>query len=153
MSENDSSTKQKYIHFSSETCEWSTPDRFFEIFNQEFAFGTDVCATEENAKCRHFFTKEDDGLSKDWIGTCWMNPPYGREIQQWVRKARESSQRGATVVCLLPARTDTRWFHDECMAYASDIRFIRGRLKFGGAKYNAPFPSCVVVFSPTKDSE
>ncbi len=87
-----------------------------------------------------------DGLALTWLGTCWMNPPYGRKIGQWVRKAYESSLLGATVVCLLPARTDTAWWHDYVVK--GEIRFLRGRLKFGGQKNSAPFPSAVVVYRP-----
>ncbi len=111
-------------------------------------FQTDVCALPDNAKCANYFTPEIDGLSQEWIGMCWMNPPYGRGIGAWVQKAYESAQsNGATVVCLLPARVDTRWWHDFCMK--GEITYIRGRLKFGDAKDSAPFPSAVVVFRPT----
>jgi len=89
----------------------------------------------------------DDGLEQDWTGVCWCNPPYGREIEKWVKKAYISAIEGATVVMLLPARTDTRWFHDWIYG-KTEIRFIRGRLKFGGAEHGAPFPSMVVVFRP-----
>lgn len=131
---------------SSNSDEWATPKAFFEKLDAEFHFDLDVCATHENAKCKHYYTKADDGLSKDCKGVCWMNPPYGRKIGPWVKKARESAEEGATVVCLLPARTDTRWFQDNCFK-SSDIRFIRGRLKFNDSKEGAPFPSVVVVFS------
>ncbi len=132
------------VHFSSEKIEWATPRDFFGELDKEFAFELDVCALPENAKCARYFTPEDDGLAQEWRGKCWMNPPYGREIGDWMRKAYESSQGGATVVCLVPARTDTAWWHD--YAANGEIRFIRGRLKFGGAKANAPFPSAVVIF-------
>ena len=132
--------------FSSKTDEWATPIDFFEKLNERYHFDLDVCATDDNAKCSRYFTKADDGLYQEWSGTCWMNPPYGRAIGQWVKKAYESSQAvGVTVVCLLPARTDTAWWHDYCMK--GDITFIRGRLKFGDGKNSAPFPSAVVVFS------
>ena len=123
---------------------WATPRDFFERLNGEFNFELDVCATAENAKCAKYYTVADDGLSQAWEGTCWMNPPYGRTISQWVKKAYESSLNGATVVCLLPARTDTAWWHDYCMR--GEIRLVRGRLKFGDAQNNAPFPCAVVVF-------
>lgn len=132
------------VHFSSETDLWATPLDFFEALDEEFGFETDVCALPENAKCRQFYTPEQDGLAQEWRGTCWMNPPYGREIGQWMKKAYESSQQGATVVCLVPARTDTAWWHD--YAKKGSVRFVRGRLKFGGHKNSAPFPSAVVVF-------
>ena len=132
------------VHFSSATDLWSTPDDFFAALNEKYRFDLDVCATKENAKCKNFYTKEDDGLSKEWQGVCWMNPPYGKEIGQWMRKAYASSLTGATVVCLVPSRTDTKWWHD--FAMRGDIEFIKGRLKFGNAKNPAPFPSAVVVF-------
>jgi phage N-6-adenine-methyltransferase len=132
------------VHFSSQTDLWATPQDFFDRLNAEFAFETDVCANEENTKCPHWFGTEQDGLKQEWVGVCWMNPPYGRAIKYWVRKAYESSLTGATVVCLLPSRTDTAWWHDYCMK--GEIRFIRGRLKFGDQKNSAPFPSAVVIF-------
>ena len=134
------------LMFSSETDEWATPQDFFDKLDAEFGFQTDVCATKENAKCQKYFTKAEDGLNKNWGGICWMNPPYGRAIGKWVKKAWESARDGATVVCLLPARTDTAWWHDYCMR--GDIRFVRGRLKFGGCKNAAPFPSAIVIFKP-----
>ena len=124
---------------------WATPPEFFEKLNKEFHFDTDVCAMPENAKCPHYYSPEDDGLRQNWTGSCWCNPPYGRQIGKWVEKAYMSSLIGATVVMLLPARTDTAWFHDYIYGKA-EIRFVRGRLKFVGAKYNAPFPSMVAVF-------
>lgn len=134
--------------FSSKTCEWETPIEFFKELDAKYHFTLDVCATKENAKCEKFFTREDDGLAQNWSGVCWMNPPYGREIGKWVKKAYESALRGVTVVCLLPARTDTAWWHDYCMK--GEITFIRGRLKFGGCSNPAPFPSAVVVFKPNR---
>ena len=134
----------KELMFSSAKCEWETPQDLFDKLNQEFKFTLDVCALPENAKCDQFYTPEDDGLLQPWDGVCWMNPPYGRTIRHWVEKAYTSSLMGATVVCLLPARTDTRWFHDFCTK--GEIRFIKGRLKFGGHKNNAPFPSMIVIF-------
>ena len=130
------------IHFSSKTDLWETPNVFFKELDREFHFSLDVCATKENTKCERFYTPEDDGLNQEWEGVCWMNPPYGRQIGKWVKKAAESHCR---VVCLLPARTDTAWWHDYCIKEGV-IRFIRGRLKFGNAKNNAPFPSAIVIF-------
>jgi phage N-6-adenine-methyltransferase len=130
--------------FSSNTDLWATPWDFFEKLDDEFDFNLDVCATKENAKCRNFYDKETNGLDQPWLGNCWMNPPYGREIGKWVKKAYEESHKGATVVCLLPARTDTRWWHDYCMK--GEIRLVRGRLKFGDSTNSAPFPSAVVIF-------
>jgi len=134
----------KSVHFSSKTSEWETPQDLFDSLNKVYNFDLDVCATSENAKCDKYFTKEQNGLNQEWRGGCWMNPPYGREIGKWVKKAYESSKTGATVVCLLPARTDTAWWWDYCMK--GEISFIRGRLKFGGSKNSAPFPSAIVVF-------
>jgi phage N-6-adenine-methyltransferase len=132
------------IHFSSKTAEWSTPQDLFDKLDAEFHFNLDPCATKENAKCELFYTKEDNGLSKDWSGkTVFMNPPYGREIRKWVEKAKQSN---ATVVCLLPARTDTFWWHEYVIG--SEVRFIRGRLKFGDSDNEAPFPSAIVIFRP-----
>jgi phage N-6-adenine-methyltransferase len=131
---------------SSKTDCWETPQWLFDDLNQRFHFKLDVCALPENAKCKAYYTPEQDGLRQEWRGACWMNPPYGRAIGAWIRKAYESAQNGATVVCLVPARTDTAWWHDYCMR--GEIEFLRGRLKFGGAKCNAPFPSAIVVFKP-----
>lgn len=128
--------------FSSKTDIWETPQDFFDKLNEEFNFQTDVCALPENAKCKHFYTPEQDGLAQEWSGACWCNPPYGRQIGKWVRKASESK---ATTVMLIPARTDTAWFHDYIYGKA-EVRFVRGRLRFSGAKENAPFPCMVVVF-------
>ena len=131
------------VHFSSKTPEWETPQDLFDGLNEEFDFLLDVCATKENAKCENYFTKEDDGLSKDWrkYSMKWMNPPYGREIGKWVKKASESGY----TVALLPARTDTKWFH-EYIYNKAEVRFLKGRLKFGNSKNSAPFPSMVVIF-------
>lgn len=129
---------------TSNTDLWSTPRDFFDDYNAIYHFDVDVCATAENALCAKFYSPEDNGLSKEWHGVCWMNPPYGREIGKWMKKAYESSLHGATVVCLVPARTDTAWWHDYAMK--GNIEFIRGRLKFGSSKNSAPFPSAVVVF-------
>jgi len=135
------------VHFSSKTDLWATPQGFFDALHTEFGFTLDVCALPENAKCELFFTPKEDGLAQVWEGICWMNPPYGRAIKKWVKKAFESAQAGATVVCLLPARTDTIWWHT-WVVQAEEVRFVRGRLKFGGSKNSAPFPSAVVVFRP-----
>ena len=128
--------------FSSKTDLWETPQDFFDKLNEEFHFQTDVCALSENAKCKRFYTPEQDGLVQEWSGSCWCNPPYGRQIGKWVRKASESK---ATTVMLIPARTDTAWFHDYIYGKA-EVRFVRGRLKFSGAEHNAPFPCMVVIF-------
>ena len=140
------------VHFSSKTDMWATPQAFFDKYDEKFNFELDVCATDENAKCDNYFTEKIDGLTQDWIGygNVWMNPPYGREIIHWMEKAYESSLKGATVVCLVPARTDTKWWHEYAMK--GEIEFIRGRLKFGDAKNSAPFPSAVVIFYPTRNT-
>lgn len=131
---------------SSKTVEWETPQWLFDKYNAIYGFDLDACATPENAKCKRYFTEEDNALNQEWTGIVWMNPPHGRKIGKWVSKAYKSAQNGAVVVCLLPSRTDTAWWHDYCMR--GDIEFIRGRLKFGSASENAPFPSAIVVFSP-----
>jgi phage N-6-adenine-methyltransferase len=132
--------------FSSRHHEWSTPQRLFDVLNDSFRFTLDACATAKNAKCQHYFGEEDDGLRQRWTGRVFMNPPYGHQIVSWVKKAFEESQTNAeVVVCLLPARTDTRWWQDYCLK--GEVGFIRGRLKFGEARNAAPFPSALVVFS------
>jgi phage N-6-adenine-methyltransferase len=133
---------------SSKSDNWPTQQSFFEKINEEFGFDLDVCASPENAKCEKYFTKEQDGLSQEWKGIVWCNPPYGRTIKNWIRKAYESSLSGATVVLLVPSRTDTQWFQDFCMK--GEVRFIRGRLRFGDCKRPAPFPSALVIFRPSK---
>lgn len=136
------------VFFNPETVThvWETPQDLFDKLNELFRFTTDVCALPENAKCEKFYTPNEDGLKQEWTGTCWMNPPYGREIGKWVQKAYESAQQGATVVCLVPARTCSDWWHRYCMK--GEIWFIRHRLRFGGSKVNAPFPSAIVIFGP-----
>ena len=138
----------KSLMFSSNSNEWYTPQDFYEKLNKEFSFNLDPCSTHDNAKCDKHFTVEEDGLKQDWGGhVVFMNPPYGREISKWVEKAyNESLKPNTTVVCLIPARTDTAYYHDYIFGKAKDVRFIRGRLKFGGCKNAAPFPSAVVVF-------
>lgn len=133
------------VLFSSKETIWETPQNFFDGLNNEFHFDIDVAALPENAKCRKFYTPADDGLNQPWIGNVWCNPPYGRGIGDWVKKASESARGGATVVMLIPARTDTKWFH-EYIYNKAEIRFVPGRLKFGGSKNSAPFPSMVVIF-------
>lgn len=133
------------VMFSSTTDIWGTPQKFFDLLDSEFKFDVDVCALPENAKCRNYYTPEMDGLRQKWEGVCWCNPPYGRKIGDWIKKASESAEAGATVVMLLPARTDTKWFH-EYVYGRTEIRFVRGRLKFGGSQNAAPFPSMVAIF-------
>ncbi|GHV44810.1 DNA N-6-adenine-methyltransferase of bacteriophage [Synergistales bacterium] len=132
--------------YSSFSREWETPLDFFDTLDAKFHFTLDVCATVSNAKCERYFTKAEDGLLQPWNGVCWMNPPYGHEISQWLKKAYESSlEDGAVVVCLLPARTDTKWWHEYVIAHAERVEFLRGRLRFSG-KNPAPFPSALVIF-------
>ena len=136
------------VHFSSNSNEWATPKGLFDILDEEFLFTLDPCATKDNAKCSKFYTQEDDGLSQDWGGErVFMNPPYGREIGKWIKKAYEEYEKGAIVVCLIPARTDTRYWHDYIFPHAT-IRFLKGRVKFenGNKPQSAPFPSAVVIF-------
>ncbi len=132
------------VHYMSSTNEWATPQNIYNTLNAEFGFTLDPCATRENAKCARYFTSSDNGLLMDWgYERVFMNPPYGREIGKWIEKAY--NEKLALVVCLIPAQTDTSYFHEYCMR-ANEIRFIRGRLKFGNSPNSAPFPSCIVVF-------
>lgn len=134
--------------FTSKTVEWETPQSLFDELDEEFGFTLDPCATRKNAKCKRYFTPKKDGLKQEWTGMVFMNPPYGRVIGDWIKKAYEAARGGgATVVCLIPSRTDTRWWH-EYVVKATEIRFIRGRLKFGGGKNSAPFPSAIAIFKP-----
>ena len=133
------------VHFSSASNEWETPQALFDELAWIYGgFTLDPCATRQNAKCERFFTREQDGLAQRWEGKIFLNPPYGRDIGRWVQKAFEESLRGALVVCLLPARTDTRWWQD--FAKRGHVHFLRGRLKFGLARNAAPFPSAIVTF-------
>jgi phage N-6-adenine-methyltransferase len=143
--------------FTSDKNYWETPKDFFNELNEEFNFDLDVASTHENAKTERHFTEEDDGLNQDWTGNVFCNPPYGREISAWVEKAYEESQKehNRVVVLLIPARTDTRYWHDYIFGKASDIRFLKGRLKFelnGESKQSAPFPSAVIVYRKGEDS-
>jgi phage N-6-adenine-methyltransferase len=133
------------VHFSSASCEWETPASLFGELDRIFGgFTLDPCATAENAKCARYFTQADNGLSQLWSGKVFMNPPYGRAIGLWVKKAWCESLNGALVVCLLPARVDTRWWHE--YARNGHVYFLRGRLKFGSSSNSAPFPSAIVTF-------
>lgn len=132
------------VHYSSATEEWETPQDFFDELNQTFHFDLDACASHANTKCERYFTKGDNALEQDWSGTVWMNPPYGRQIESFMQKAFSESCKGATVVCLVPNRTDTRWWHR--YACRGVVIPIRRRLYFGGASSPAPFPSAVVIF-------
>ena len=125
---------------------WGTPKWLFDLLDKEFGFTLDVCALPDNAKCEKFFSPEADGLKQQWEGVCWMNPPYGTTIKDWMSKAKESALNGTTVVCLVPARPDTNWWWDNCIG--AEVRFIKGRLEFVGSTSAAPFPSAVVVMYP-----
>lgn len=142
----------KQLHFSSEDQTWETPKDFYDKLNKEFNFTLDPCCSELTAKCDNYYTVEDDGLSKSWQGhTVFMNPPYGREIKHWVKKAHDEFILGnCTIVALIPSRTDTTYWHEYIfpLYYQNniEIRFLKGRLKFGNSKNSAPFPSAVIVF-------
>lgn len=133
---------------SSKDHTWETPRKWFEYLDLEFGFTLDPCCTQKTAKCKKFFTPEDNGLNQSWKEErVFMNPPYGREIINWMRKAYESARDDmALVVCLVPARVDTIWWHH----YASkgEVRFPIGRLVFEGGKHNAPFPCAIIIFRP-----
>ena len=130
------------------TDDWSTPQATFDALNREFSFTLDPCASATNYKCPRYFTKADNGLVQDWgTSSVFCNPPYGRGIADWMAKADEASRLGATVVMLVPARTDTRWFHK--FAITREVRFLQGRLKFGNATHAAPFGCILVVFRPS----
>lgn len=136
------------VMFSSKTGQWGTPQEFYDKLDWRFGpFNLDPCADSDNAKCTKFFTEDEDGLSQSWEGfTSFVNPPYGRGIEKWIKKAYEESRKGDTkVVMLIPARTDTKYWHQYVMK-ADEIHFVKGRLKFGDSENSAPFPSAVVVF-------
>ena len=132
------------VHYSSASEEWETPQSLFDELNATFHFDLDACASRQNAKCPRFFTKAEDALKQNWSGTVWMNPPYGRKIESFMRKAFMESCKGSTVVCLVPNRTDTRWWHR--YAKRGVVLPLQGRLRFSGAKSPAPFPSAIVIF-------
>jgi phage N-6-adenine-methyltransferase len=134
--------------FSSKTGEWATPQEFFDKLNWRFGpFDLDPCATPHNTKCANFYTEAEDGLTKDWSGhTAFVNPPYGRGIDRWIEKGYNTAKDGKSkVVMLIPARTDTKYWHSFVMK-ASEVYFLKGRLKFGNSVNSAPFPSAIVVF-------
>ena len=143
-----SATSFNNVHFSSKKMDWATTWELFRAWDLSHGpFDYDVCATPQNAKCRKYFTPEMNGLLQSWYGICWMNPPYGREIGRWIAKAVGEVQVGNAerVVCLVPARTDTAWWHELVMR-CGEIHFLRGRVRFEGAEHAAPFPSAIVVF-------
>jgi len=130
---------------SSLSNEWTTPRELYEQLDAEFHFTLDAASTDENALCEKHYTIDDDGLKQEWTGSVWLNPPYGREIGAWMQKAAQSN-RGGVTVCLVPARTDTAWWHEWIVGHATEVRFVRGRLKFGGSQSGAPFPSAIVIY-------
>lgn len=135
--------------FSSAKDDWETPAWLFGLLDAEFNFTLDAAANPANTKCARYWTQEDDGLAQPWEGQVWCNPPYSRGVGVWIAKAAAEAAKGATVVLLLPARTDTRWFHDHVLGTA-EVRLVKGRLKFGGAESAAPFPSMVCIWHPRR---
>ncbi len=134
--------------FSSNSGEHETPDDLFAELNAEFNFTLDPAATPKNAKCENYYTKAENGIVQPWPGNVFCNPPYGREVGKWIIKGRSEAANGSLVVMLLPARTDTKWFHDYIEGQA-EVRFIAGRLKFSNSKNSDPFPSMVVIYWPS----
>lgn len=140
------------LHFSSNKQDWTTPSEFYNNLNKEFYFTLDPCCYKETALCKNYYTLQEDGLKQSWEGhRVFCNPPYGKEIKKWVEKCYiESKKENTLVVLLIPARTDTTYFHDYIYKPENEIRFIKGRLKFGLCKNPAPFPSMVVIFNKNK---
>lgn len=143
--------KRQPVYHWHKADEWETPAELFQELDREFQFTIDVAALPHNAKCREYLTPGTDGLKQLWRGVCWMNPPYGPPLRKWVKKAHESAAAGAVVVCLLPARTNTHWWHEWVIPYA-EVRFVRGRLKFNAVGNSAPFPSVIAVFKPRNEA-
>ena len=137
------------VLFSSKKMDWETPQYLFDELNKEFNFTCDIAASPENAKVKFFISKDTNALRQHWSGLCWCNPPYGREIGLWVKKAHEEALKGVTTAMLIPARTDTAYFHDYIYG-KYEVRFLKGRLKFSDSKNAAPFPSMVVIFKEAK---
>lgn len=139
---------ERYHHPSTKRDDWETPYALFARYDRIHRFTVDAAALPHNAKCARFFTPEMDGLAQDWSDErVWLNPPYGRAIAPWMCKAyHESTRNGALVVALVPARTDSGWWHD--FVKPADVEFLRGRVRFIGAVHNAPFPSAVVTWRP-----
>ena len=134
--------------------DWQTPKELFNKLDSIYHFTLDPCSTHENALCKKHYTKEEDGLQQDWSNEIvFMNPPYGREIPKWIKKAYEESCKGAIVVCLIPARTDTIYWNEYVFPYATSIQFIKGRLHFSESKTPAGFPSAIIVFDKTHQGE
>ncbi len=141
--------------FSSRTNEWATPKTLFRSLNKEFHFDLDVAASSKNATCKNYFTKKTNGLKQDWYRnsktkTVFCNPPYGKGVENWLKKAIEESKKGCTVVCLIPIRTDTKYFHQLIYDKAGEVRLIKGRLKYDDKKQSAPFPSAIIIYRKGK---
>jgi len=140
------------VHFSSVDLTYETPPRVFDYLDARFRFDLDVCCVAVTAKCCNYLTPEDDGLTSPWWGSCWMNPPYGRQIHKWMKRATQQvgTEPVDIIVALVPARTDTRWWHEWVMPFADEIKFVQGRLRFlknGVEEENsAPFPSAVIIY-------
>ena len=142
----------KELHFKSEKQTWETPQDFFNKLDDLFGFTLDACASIDNAKVGNYYTVEQNALIQEWQGVVWCNPPYGREQVKFIKKAYdESVKHGSTVVCLIPARPDTKVWQDLIFAKADQVCFIKGRLKFGNSKDAAPFPSALIVFGDSHD--
>lgn len=132
--------------WSSASGNWETPPELFGDLNAIFQFTLDAAASKENAKCEAYFDEGANALARDWPGRVWLNPPYGREIGAWMEKAYRESKKGSLVVCLVPVRSDAGWWHE--WATRGRVFLLKGRLQFGGAPTNAPFPSAIVIFFP-----
>jgi len=142
----------KQSWFNRDKTNYETPDNIFNPLNEKYHFTLDVAADNENHKCDNYYSQEDDGLNKDWgINICWMNPPFGRGLKKWVAKAHSESLKGATVVCLIPVRTNTNWWHDYCLQ--ADVEFIKGEVTFKGYDRGLWMPFAIVVFSPKELEE
>ncbi len=138
--------------YKSDKMDWGTPQYIFDYLNKEFNFTLDVCADSNNTKCKNFFSIENNGLSQNWDDNiCWMNPPYGRDIKNWVEKAYRESRKNCTCVCLVPVRSDTKWWHDYVMK-SFEIRLFNKRLSFAGANNKAPFPAAIIVFNKLSEN-
>jgi site-specific DNA-methyltransferase (adenine-specific) len=145
-------------HFSSKKADWRTPPELVAEWRERYPFLLDVCATHGHQVCGNYISPEEDALKIDWLERApnklaWMNPPYGKEIGPFVARAKEYAKKGMTVVCLLPSRTDTRWWHANVQPILDgdipgEVHFLKGRIKFRGASAGAPFPSVIVVFKP-----
>jgi phage N-6-adenine-methyltransferase len=142
--------------YSSRSEEWATPQAFYDALDLEFHFTLDAAASKENAKCSQYIDKGQDALNMSWNyfttgDRVWCNPPYGRSIGKWFAKARAEAARGALVVMLAHARTDTQWWHEHVQGIATEVRFVKGRLRFGDSKNSAPFPSAVIIYDGRKN--